>query len=208
MRLLTLVLTLTLLTFLPPTVASANTPRLSLNGVDITGVRDQRFENCTVTIDANGNIQLHAPQYKVEVQTPSATAATAGQTAAAQASPPAPAAISDSHYVVVTSTQPNGSNFDIDIYINGALHRTFKNSDSQLVLDISGRLHAGTNTVALKARKLAGTSPTAASNSIEVIVGRGTSAGNQLTIERQHGTFKVVGTQSTDQAAEITFNVN
>lgn len=38
---------------------------LTLNGVNISGLRSQEFENVEVRIDANGNVELRAPHYEV-----------------------------------------------------------------------------------------------------------------------------------------------
>ncbi|HEY6099344.1 MAG TPA: hypothetical protein VIW03_07935, partial [Anaeromyxobacter sp.] len=41
-------------------------PSVTLNGVAIDGVTSQKFENCTVTIDAQGNIHIEAKGYAVK----------------------------------------------------------------------------------------------------------------------------------------------
>ncbi|HUL61104.1 MAG TPA: hypothetical protein VLU43_17620 [Anaeromyxobacteraceae bacterium] len=41
-------------------------PSITLNGVSIDGVTKQRFENCTVVIDALGNVHIEAKGYAVK----------------------------------------------------------------------------------------------------------------------------------------------
>jgi hypothetical protein len=41
-------------------------PSLTLNGVAIDGITDHRFENCTVVIDAQGNVHIEAMGYAVK----------------------------------------------------------------------------------------------------------------------------------------------
>src|SRR5512140_2605165 len=62
MRPLALSMTVALLGASAPALAA---PSLTLNGVAIDGVTDQRFENCTVVIDAQGNIHIQAKGYAV-----------------------------------------------------------------------------------------------------------------------------------------------
>ncbi len=74
--------------------AGASTPPapVTLNGVDIAGVRNQRFENATVVIDDQGAIHIEARGYSVRTVDPAAAAASsaaiAGDAAAATSASP------------------------------------------------------------------------------------------------------------------------
>ena len=45
---------------------AAGAPSVTLNGVNIDGVTGQRFENCTVVIDEQGNVHIEAKGYAVK----------------------------------------------------------------------------------------------------------------------------------------------
>ena len=47
-------------------------PSVIFNGIDVTGASNQVFTNVTVEFDANGNVILTAPQYKLVDTTPKA----------------------------------------------------------------------------------------------------------------------------------------
>jgi len=52
-----------LLVFAPVAMARS----VFLNGVDISGVKNQTFKNATVTIDHNGDVHVTAKGYKVQL---------------------------------------------------------------------------------------------------------------------------------------------
>ncbi|PIV98993.1 MAG: hypothetical protein COW42_12495 [Deltaproteobacteria bacterium CG17_big_fil_post_rev_8_21_14_2_50_63_7] len=180
--------------------ASAGSPKLFLNGVDITGVTDQEFEGTKVRIDSTGNIYLEAPQYKVEVQDPN------GNTAQAAA----PGTLSGNYYVVGANAKPGSVQFDIVIYVNGTMFKTFKDNEGQIVADITDKLALGSNTVTLQAKKVisGGRASTSSSDVISVFIGKGNANGNQLTIDKQLATFKVDASQTADKTESFTFDAN
>ncbi|MDX9720940.1 MAG: hypothetical protein RBU37_09325 [Myxococcota bacterium] len=179
--------------------AQASPPKVYLNGVDITGLNNQEFENATIKLDADGNIYIEAPQYRVEVQGPNK------DPAAAAAASSTSTAVTGNYFLVANHTPSGGSQFDVDVYVNGVLAKTIKNEEAQVILDISGKLSKGTNTVKLVAKKKAGVSATASTNQLEIFVGKGTSNPTQLTIDRQYFTFRVNGSQVSDVSESYTF---
>lgn len=70
---------------------------VTLNGVNIDGVREQTFKNCDVTIDADGNVHVSSKAYSVAakggavVLKPVAPSSPPPAPAAAPAAPPPPA---------------------------------------------------------------------------------------------------------------------
>lgn len=180
--------------------AFAGSPKLFLNGVDITGVTDQEFEGTTVKIDSAGNIFIDAPQYKVEVQDPNA----------ANAQTPAPGALTGKYFVVGSNAKPGTVQFDIVIYVNGTMYKTFKDNEGQIVVDITDKLSPGSNTVTLQAKKIISGSrkSTSSSDVISVFIGKGNANGNQLTIDKQLATFQVDASQTADKTENFTFDAN
>lgn len=191
-----------LLLLLVPALASAAPPKIFLNGVDITGLTDQTFEGATVKLDSQGNVLIDAPKYKVEVQDSASPNTQAANTTTA-------AAVSGTYYLVADNSAPGKVQYELDIYVNAILVRTIKDTPGQVVLDITDKLKAGSNTVTVKARKnmLPSRQSAASADAITLLIGRGTSAGNQLTIERQFVSYKVDASQTDDKSQDFTFEV-
>ena len=57
--------------------APAQAQKVYVNGVDVTGVVNLRFESATVTIDEQGNVRIEAPGYTVRVVEPDGSGSTA-----------------------------------------------------------------------------------------------------------------------------------
>lgn len=180
---------------LSASAASAQT-KIFLNGVDITGVNDQTFEGANVTIDSMGNVLINAPQYKVEVQGESG-----------QADPPAQS--DDSYFLVVNNSNPGKVQYELDLYVNSALIKTVKDTQSQVVIEVSDKIVNGQNTIKIDAKKVMGTSRMSASknDAIDIMLGKGSEEGNQLKIERQYVSFKVDASQTSDMSEEFSFDV-
>jgi hypothetical protein len=139
-------------------------PSLTLNGVNIDGVKDQRIENATVVIDAQGNVHIEAKGYAVQAD-PARPAAAApalppvrtAPAAAPAASPPAlpagPVKLARRYFLATEQTQPDGTQFDVAIFINAQWIRELKSSEPQVVMEVTKYLRPGANKVVLAARK-------------------------------------------------------
>ncbi len=49
--------------------ASIYGTEIFINGANVTGIKDQTIENCTVKIDGEGNIHINAPDVKIVTET-------------------------------------------------------------------------------------------------------------------------------------------
>jgi len=134
MRALTLMFIL--LSSLP---ASAST---FLNGVNIDGVANQTFENCTVSIDDKGNVLITAKGYEIHAVQPKPTTPKA---------PPPPPPVTK-HYFLVADTEGD-SQYDVDVFINSVFVKRILSTDKQLTLEVSKYLVGGKNTVHFTAVK-------------------------------------------------------
>lgn len=135
-------------------------PNVIFNGVDVTGATNQQFTNVTVEFDAQGNVILTAPQYKLVDTTPKAAVAPSA-VAPAQVNPspstvPVPAAASDiptlpdgvnPTYLVAMFDSPGLLGHNVDVYVNGKFVKTLSQGQAQQSLDISSYLTKGKNTV-------------------------------------------------------------
>jgi hypothetical protein len=138
-------------------------PSVTLNGVPIDGVTGQRFESCTVVIDARGDIHIEAKGYAVRGAEPAAAQApagggTAGTTAAAMSGTVLGGTMPGTakptrRYFVVTEHDAPGTQYDLDVFVNSQWIRSVKAEEPQVVLEITKYVRAGPNRVTLAATK-------------------------------------------------------
>lgn len=215
---------LTLVASLVPVLALAGS--VFLNGVNIDGVKNQRFEKATVRIDAEGNVHIDAPGYAARVttvtptpSTPPATspppAATPSDAGVAQAPAPAaaptppasvPGRISQRYWLVTEQTTPGMTDFDIDVYVNSRWLRRLRNNEDQVVLDITSQLRPGPNAVTLIARKVVAGSRRSSSpgNVFKVIIGEGNEGGGNVMIDTPLIRFQKTAADAQDATEEFT----
>lgn len=141
-----------------------------LNGVLITGVRDQEFENARVTLDADGNVHIHAPQYRVERQdtedrgpdgtdtnhASSSDNVTPIQPNANTQPPPAGggSGLSRRYWLVAQASTPGMVQYRITVEINGRVVRTFDDANvPPAPIEVTSYLRRGRNSVNIVAEK-------------------------------------------------------
>ncbi len=175
-----------------PAVALAG-PSIWLNGVSIDGVTNQRFENCDVVIDGQGNVHIEAKGYRVRVaaagpqlppqRAPSQPAPAAP--AAGERVGPAEAALTRRYFLVTEQSQPGGAQYDIAVFINSKWIRDLKSTEEQVVTEVTKYLHPGSNRVVFAATKHPAPDRGGASKeaTFKVILGEGSRTGDEVAIE-------------------------
>ena len=162
-------------------------PSLTLNGVAIDGVTSQKFENCTVTIDAQGNVHIEAKGYAVKTGTPadaSRTVATVSTARASEVRPP-PGKVTRRYFLATEQAAP-GAQYDLAIFINAQWIREVKATEPQLVMEITKYLRPGPNKLTLAATKRIGPEgrlATGADVQLKVVVGEGNVGGGHVMID-------------------------
>jgi hypothetical protein len=154
-------------------------PSVTLNGVAIDGVTSQRFENCTVTIDGQGNIHIEAKGYAVK-----GAGATPPPAHAAEVRPP-PGKVTRRYFLATEQGAP-GAQYDLAIFINALWIREVKATEPQLVMEITKYLHPGPNKVTLAATKRIGPEgrlASAADVQLKVVIGEGNVGGGHVMID-------------------------
>lgn len=147
-----------------------------LNGVNIDGVSNQTFENCTVEIDAQGNIHIKAKGYKV--QQVDRTAATA--------SDPASGKIRTRRYWIVTEKNfPGMTQYDVDVFINSVWVRRIISDEEQVVFEVSKYIKPGRNVIHFTAAKNFGATRKSHSpqHYFKIILGEGNVGGDNVMID-------------------------
>lgn len=165
-------------------------PAITLNGVAIDGVTNQRIENCTVIIDARGNIQIEAKGYAVRTAPPADPA----QAPRPPSAPPAPVApdassadlLTHRYFLVSEQTRADGTQYDIEVFINSKWIRKIKSDDDQVIAEVTKHLRRGPNKVVLVATKRAGAERRSSSEDVvfKVTLGEGNVSGDSVTIDQ------------------------
>ncbi|HEU4385112.1 MAG TPA: hypothetical protein VFR85_16630 [Anaeromyxobacteraceae bacterium] len=194
--------------------APASGSKVSLNGINIDGVTNQRFENCTVTIDAQGNVNIEAKGYAVRsaggqgASAPKAAPLAPVEAPAAAPAPPAPAApekLSRRYFLVTEQTRPDGTQFDIAVFINAKWIRELKSQEDQVVTEVTRYLRPGPNKVTLAATKRPGArKSTSPDVTFRVVIGEGDQGGDHVRIDSPLVDAKRTAAESGDVTEEFT----
>lgn len=142
--------------FLPSTVLAD--PVIKMNGVDITGVTNQKFTDVTIEFDAAGNIAITAPQYKIMAQDnkPADPASTRLVEPSPQAKPePAPAPefgntlpdATSPTWLIATFNYPGLFGYNVNVYINNVPVTTIQQGQPKVYINVSAFLRKGLNTI-------------------------------------------------------------
>ena len=223
MRLLALLLTAVSLAAPPQALAA---PVVTLNGVNIAGVVNQRFENVTVVIDAQGNLDIQAKGYAARVAGSAAPAAAAGNTGAPVPPVPGPAATAPPavassgpagtglparrYFLATEQSQPDGTQYDVEVFINASWIRVIKSADPQVVTEITRFLRPGSNKVTLScAKRLQGAERRnyGADVTLKVVIGAGNIGGDHVMIDEPLATMTRTAAEVEDKVEEFVFEV-
>ncbi len=166
----------------------ASAASVTLNGVNIDGVTNQRFENCTVSIDAQGNVHIEAKGYAVKnggSSSPSDPAARTAATTQRTADARPPSGKVTRRYFLATEQTPPGTQYDLAIFINAQWIREVKASEPQLVMEITKYLRPGPNKITLAATKRIQGERLAYGNDVQlkVVIGEGNVGGGHVMID-------------------------
>lgn len=200
--------TLWVLAAVLPQVALAGS--VYLNGVNIDGVTNQKFEKCTVKIDENGNVFIEAVGYAVKSVEGAPATAPAPRPNPSSAAPegPTPTRITKRYFLVANQSAPGMTEYDIDVYLNAKWLMTVKNNTDQEVVDITRHLLPGKNTVTFEAKKVVGGARKSFSpqHDFTVIIGEGNEASGNVMIDNPLVTFKRTAADNDSVSKDYPFS--
>jgi len=173
--------------------AGRGAPGISLNGVPIDGVVSQRFDNVSVVIDEQGNLNIVAKGYAV-ARAESASAANPAPVAppprppAASTTSPGPAEpkLARRYFVVAEQSEPGITEYDVSVFVNGRWVRELRSDGDCEPFEVTRFLAPGSNKVTLVASKrLAGSSRRSTSReaTLRVLLGEGSAGGGTVYLE-------------------------
>ena len=185
-----------------PAVMAAN---VYLNGVDISGVRNQTFKESTVFIDHNGDIHINSSKYKVEVvddgSEPSGTSATEAE---AGANP----RLASRYFLATKPSMGGRAQYDLVVKVNGIERKLIKSGSPTIITEISAWFVKGKNKVEIIARKNAagGRKSVSSSDKLEILIGAGHEEGSIIKMDLVHVSFKCNASQITEIKKRYTIN--
>ncbi len=179
--------------------STARAVEVFLNGVQVTGAKEQVIDNAKVILDKRGDVHIQAPDYKVqENQQP------AREAVAAMSPRPSPGQGLTRRYYVVNEINREGKiGLKLLVQINGRLVGTLTDDNPQLALELNPYLSLGENQVKLRATPLS--AAVGAPGQWTVVIGEGKNRGTELTIDRVLSEFKLDGGQ--EGSKEHTFTL-
>lgn len=164
-----------------------------LNGVNIDGVANQTFENCTVEIDAQGNVHIKAKGYQVQQ---SGTPAVQPQ----PATPDGNSGVRTRRYWVVTEKNfPGMTQYDIDIFINSVWVRRVTDDEEQVVFEVTKYVKPGRNVIHFTSTKNFGATRKSHSpqHYFKIILGEGNVGGDNVMIDNPLVEYKRTAAETT-----------
>ncbi len=206
-------------------------PAVTLNGVNISGVANQKFENVNVIIDAQGNLEIQAKGYAVRTTVPATPAAPppaatpplaaalapshplagspgTGSGMVANASSAPPSRLARRYFLATEQSQPDGTQYDVEVFINASWIRVLRSADPQVVTEVTRYLHPGTNKVTLSCTKrLQGVERRnyGAEVTLKVVVGAGNVGGDHVMIDEPLAVMTRTAAEVDDKVEEFVF---
>jgi hypothetical protein len=192
--------------FLLPAAALA--APVYLNGVNIDGLTNQRFEKCSVAIDEKGVVQLSCPGYSVQSQAigKGTTIARSGPTESAPIDTPATGRISKRYWLVTEQNMPGATQYDIDLFVNSKWIRKLRSNEDQIITEITKYLNPGPNRVLLAAHKniVGARKSYSPEHLFRITIGEGDVGGDQVMIDNPIVEFKRTAAETDDASQEYT----
>ena len=176
--------------------------KVYLNGVDISSLRDQKFEDVTVTIDKSGNVLITGSRYEVrEVDVPAG-----GDDKAGFSNPrggPNPA-LSKRYFLVTIPSSTYRGAYTFDVKINGVRRRVEPTGSKQAIVEISKWLKKGENVIVVAATRDKGAIGGGVRRT-SLVIGPGHEENNILKID--HEELRVTADESKADPIERTIRL-
>lgn len=193
--------------------------KVYVNGVDVTGLQGQTFEDVTVTFDQNGDIRVVAPGYEIQVVDP-ATVPSAGEPVErpvragglAETAPPSPTTTPDpappmqsglpeGRWWLVTEDDASKGH-EVEVFVNDQLVRTVRSGEPQVIEDVGPWLRRGRNEV-----RMVSTSDAGGGGTLYIYMGTGNNDSGTLMMDAPDIQFGLGGGRTGTYEREYTIEV-
>ena len=118
-----------------------------------------------------------------------------------------PGRLSRRYFLATEQTQPDGTQYDVEVFINASWIRVIRSADPQVVLEITRFLRPGANKVTLAASKrLAGVDRRSHSKDVtlRVVIGEGNVGGDHVMIDAPLVVMTRTAAELDDRTEEFT----
>lgn len=168
-------------------VGSAHAVEVYVNGTRVTGgLKNQTFKKADVSFDANGDVRILAPGFKIEL---GGDGAMPGAPTAPTPTPTMETPLGNRYWLIMNADTPG--HYQVQILLNGTIVADIPAKSPQYVMDLSTKMVHGLNTVQVIVLPVPGAPVVPPGQAFDLMVGEGTkSADGTLTISRVHGTVK------------------
>jgi hypothetical protein len=166
-----------------------------VNGIKLTGaLKNQTFKGAEVQFDANGDVRISAPGYKIEVEQPGAQ----------QAPAPKPG-----KQVWLVVNVPATGHYKTAVQVNGKAVAEIPATSSQYVKEITDGTQPGRNGVLFTFYPQPDAPAGAPVDAVDILVGEGEKAADgTLTISRILGTVKRKSGSPSAEAVPVQFELS
>jgi hypothetical protein len=173
-----------------------------LNGNKITGYSEVDFGKVGVTLDAEGNVHIDAPDYQVQEVVPEGAEPTPPPAPKKDPEPPPnPAGLEKQYFIVTQGSAPGATGYDVKLMVNNKFIKSLSDTIPQHVVELNEHLEAGANTISFLAqRKDRQPKGSGADAHFTLLIGRGSADGGQLSIESVLHEFKLQANHQGEKA--------
>ncbi|HET9553291.1 MAG TPA: hypothetical protein VFP50_10015, partial [Anaeromyxobacteraceae bacterium] len=119
-----------------------------------------------------------------------------------------PGRLTRRYFLATEQSQPDGTQFDVEVFINASWIRVLRSADPQAVLEITRYLRPGTNKVTLAcSKKLQGAERRyyTADVTMKVVVGEGNVGGDHVMIDEPLVLMTRTAAEVDDKVEEYVF---
>ena len=126
----------------------------------------------------------------------------------ASAQPAQPGRLTRRYFLATEQSQPDATQYDVEVFINASWIRVIKSSDPQVVTEVTRYLRPGANKVTLSCtKKPAGGEKRAgpAAATLKVVVGAGNVGGDHVMIDDPLAVMTRTAAEVDDKVEEFVF---
>jgi len=126
------------------------------------------------------------------------------------ATPASSSRLTRRYFLATEQSQPDGTQYDVEVFINASWIRVIKSADPQVVTEITRYLRPGSNKVTLScAKRLQGVERRhfGADVTLKVVIGAGNIGGDHVMIDEPLASMTRTAAEVEDKVEELVFEV-
>ena len=185
--------------------AGGSSPKVFVNEVEVTGLTNQEFKNCTVKFDAEGNINISAPGYKIKRLDSGASEEGSSSSSSTTIVTEKKKEKLQKKYYLVTEENNGAKVWDsYSLIVNGSVVKKFTSSDGVILENLTKHFSKGSNQIVITAAKKDTYPGGSKSNWFRIIIGEGHEEAKQIVIDKTLGSITRKGSDTEPGSKTIT----